>query len=106
MAGSSWKAAGDGAPLADNRCVEPVHVRKASSGRELFGMLHEMGHQLLTPDVVSCIAAINACEKSKQWERAIGLLGEMVHQLLTPDVRSSNVTTSACEKGRAVGGSH
>ena len=66
-----------------------VHVRRASSGRkclpdvvslsaaisasEMFGqredglgLLQEMAHQLLTPDVVSCDAAISACGNGKQ----------------------------------------
>ena len=53
-----------------------------------LGLLQEMVHQLLTPNVVSWSAAISACEKGKQWEGALGLLQEMVHQLLTPDVVS------------------
>ena len=42
-----------------------VHVRRASSERE-FGLLQEMVHQLLTPNVVSFNASINGCEKGKQ----------------------------------------
>ena len=42
-------------------------------------MLHEMVHQLLTPNVVSFSASVSACEKGKQWEGALGLLQEMVH---------------------------
>ena len=42
-----------------------VHVRRASSERD-FGLLQEMVHQLLTPDVVSFSASINGCEKGKQ----------------------------------------
>ena len=44
-----------------------------------LGLLQEMVHQLLTPDVVSFNASISACEKGKQWEGALGLLQEMVH---------------------------
>ncbi len=51
-------------------------------------MLQEMVHQLLTPNLVSCNAAISACEKGNQWEGALGLLQQMVYQLLTLDVVS------------------
>jgi pentatricopeptide repeat protein len=53
-----------------------------------LGLLQEIVHQLLMPDVVSWNAAISTCEKGKQWEEALGLLQEMVHLLLTPDVVS------------------
>ena len=55
---------------------------------------------MLTLDAVSWNAALSACEKSKQWERALGLLEEMVRQLLTPNVVSWNAAMSACEKGK------
>ena len=54
----------------------------------IFGLLQEMVHQLLTPNVVSWSAAVSACEKGMQWEGALGLLQEMPHQLLTPNVVS------------------
>ena len=44
--------------------------------------------QLLTMDVVSWSAAINACEKGEQWWGALGLLQEMAQQVLTPKVVS------------------
>ena len=56
-------------------------------------------HQLLTLDVVSWSAAISACEKGQQWERALGLLEEVMHELLTPNMVSWSAATSACEKG-------
>ena len=40
-------------------------------------MVQEMGHQLVTLDMVSWSAAISACEKEKQRETALGLLQEM-----------------------------
>ena len=46
---------------------------------EALGLLQEMVHKLLTPNVVSFNAAMSACEKGKQWEGALGLLHEMVH---------------------------
>ena len=55
-------------------------------GETALGLLQEMVHQFLTPNVVSWSAAISACEKGKQWEGALALLQEIGHQLLTPDV--------------------
>ena len=64
-------------------------------------MLQEMVHQLPTPDVVRFNAAVSACEKDKQWDRALELLRKTVHhQLLTPDVVSFSAAISACEKGK------
>ena len=57
-------------------------------------------HELLTADVVSCNAAISACEKGRHWEEALGLLEEITGQLLTADVVSWNAAISACEKGK------
>merc|ERR1712136_595237 len=53
----------------------------------------------LRPNVISCSAAITACEKSGQWERALCLFQEMLRQGLQPDIVSYSVTISACEKG-------
>ena len=41
---------------------------KGKQWGEALGLLQEMVHQLLTPDVVSLNAAISACEKGKQSE--------------------------------------
>ena len=51
-------------------------------------MLQRVADQMLTTNSVSWNAAINACEKGKEWERALGLLKVMVHQLLTPNIVS------------------
>ena len=51
-----------------------------------LGLLQEMVHQLLTPDLVRYSAAISACEKSKRWEEVFGLLQKMVHTLVTPNL--------------------
>ena len=63
-------------------CDEGKHWENA------LGLLQEMMHQLLTPDVVSCNASNSACEKGQHWEEALGLLQEMILQLLTPNVVS------------------
>lgn len=44
-------------------------------------------------------SCITACEKGKEWERALSLLGEMSIRRFTPDVVARNATMSACEKG-------
>ena len=44
-----------------------------------IGLLLEMVHHLLAPDVVSFNASTSACEKGKHSEGALGLLHEMVH---------------------------
>ncbi|CAK0897889.1 unnamed protein product [Prorocentrum cordatum] len=46
-------------------------------------------------------AAISACEKTEQWQRALALLSEMWEAKLEPDVISFNAGISACEKARA-----
>ena len=49
---------------------------------EALGLLQEMMHQLLTPDVVSRSAGITTCGNGKRWEGAPGVLQKMVHQQL------------------------
>jgi pentatricopeptide repeat protein len=44
-------------------------------------------------------AAISACEKGGQWEKALQLLEEMRAKDVEPNVITYNATTSACEKG-------
>ena len=51
------------------------------------------------PDVISYSAAISACVKGKQWERALELLEEMKRTDVQPDVVSYSAVISACEKG-------
>jgi pentatricopeptide repeat protein len=48
------------------------------------------------PNVISFSAAISACEKGGQWERALGLLGEMRAVGVEPDVISFNAVIQAC----------
>ena len=40
----------------------------------------------LEPDVISYNAAISACEKGSQWQRALGLLGDMRQLKLEPNI--------------------
>ena len=57
-----------------------------------------MQQRRLEPDVYSFNAAIRACGKSGQWEKALQLLDEMQQRRLEPDVISFNAAISACEK--------
>ena len=51
------------------------------------------------PNVITFSAAISACEKGGQWERALSLLTEMRAQGVEPNVISFNAAISACDKG-------
>ncbi|CAK0860392.1 unnamed protein product [Prorocentrum cordatum] len=54
----------------------------------------------LQPDAFSYNAGISACEKGKQWQRAVALLSEMCEADLDPDVIFSySAGLRACEKG-------
>ena len=46
-------------------------------------------------NVFSCSAAINACNKGRQWQRALDLFWAMPEV----DVVSYNASITACEKG-------
>ena len=51
------------------------------------------------PNVISCSAAISACEKGGEWEQALSLLSSMPGVQVMPIVISCNAAISACEKG-------
>jgi pentatricopeptide repeat protein len=53
----------------------------------------------VAPNVISFSAAISACEKGGQWQRALALLDEMRAKGVAPDVISFSAAISACEKG-------
>ena len=50
-------------------------------------------------DTFSCSAAISACEKGKQPDKALERLVDMQLTGLEPDMITSNASVSACEKG-------
>jgi pentatricopeptide repeat protein len=58
-----------------------------------------MDKRRITPNVISYNAAISACEKSGQWEKALELLREMDNRIIKPKVISYCAAISACEKG-------
>ena len=49
-------------------------------------------------DVITYSAVISACEKCKDYKKALELLQEMKDYGINPDVRTYNATISACEK--------
>ena len=67
-----------------------------------LGLLREMPRRSLQPDVISCSAAISACEEGVQWEAALGLLQEMPSCGHQPEIVSWGATilavSSACAK--------
>lgn len=61
-------------------------------------LLDEMRHRGVEPDVITYSAAILACEKGEQWERALSLLDEMQHGGIEPNEFSFDAAISACER--------
>jgi pentatricopeptide repeat protein len=53
----------------------------------------------IEPEVITYNAAMTACGKASQWERALELLSEMRERGLEPDMITYSVAISACEKG-------
>ena len=51
------------------------------------------------PDMITYSAAISACEKGKQPDKALELLEDMQWSGLEPAVITYNAAISACEKG-------
>ena len=62
-------------------------------------MLDQMRRIGGTPDVISFSAAVSACEKGGQWERALSIFDQMRNAGVMPDMISSSATISACVKG-------
>ena len=67
-------------------------------------VLAEMRARGIEPNVISYNAAISACEKGSQWERALELLGEMRTRGVEPNVINYNTALRAlCRHGTAFG---
>ena len=64
--------------------------------RELFEEMQRRGSQ---PNVITWNAAISACGKGAQWERALEMLEEMQRRGLQPNVITWSAAISACAKG-------
>ena len=73
---------------------------KSADWSAALQVLDDMKAAGVRPNVVCYNAAISACEKARQCDRALELLEELEHLLHTlPDVISYNAAISACEKG-------
>jgi pentatricopeptide repeat protein len=63
-------------------------------------LLQAFPHEVrLQKDIVTCNAAISACEKSCQWKLAVDLLGQIHEEQLQMTVISYNLLISSCAKG-------
>ena len=51
-------------------------------------------------DTITYSAAISACEKGGQWQRALQLLEDMQAKGIPADTITYSAAISACEKGR------
>ena len=80
---------------------EQIHLSKESSGgsKVTLQLLDEMQQRRLEPNVINFNATISACEKGRQWEKALQLPYEMQQRRLEPNVISFNAAISACGKG-------
>ena len=63
-------------------------------------LLEEKG---LEPDVITCSAAISACEKAKQTGKALELLGEMRQKGLGPECDHVQRSHQLMRESQAVG---
>ena len=53
----------------------------------------------MAPNVYTYSGAITACEKGRQWQRALELFEEMQQWSIWPDTITYGALVSACEKG-------
>jgi pentatricopeptide repeat domain-containing protein 1 len=53
----------------------------------------------IAPNVRSYTAAIDACSKGGQWQKALKLLTEMQLQGITPNEKTFTAAIDACSKG-------
>ncbi|CAE7279211.1 MRL1 [Symbiodinium sp. CCMP2592] len=99
--GSSWtKALRVWSDLRDREDADSITFNSAvcacdHPGRwqlavQVYGLLHEARKP---PDAVACSAVISACEKGRQWERALALL---FAPKMRPNVPAFNAAISAC----------
>ena len=61
-------------------------------------LLERMQAAGVAPNVVSYSAAMNACGKAGQWEKALALLEEMPANGATPDLYCHSIAINACGK--------
>eukprot|EP00975_Prorocentrum_lima_P013923 2959038-Prorocentrum_lima.AAC.1 len=58
-----------------------------------------MSHTKVEADTITYSAAISACEKGGEWEKAVELLASMEHAKVEADEITYNAAISACENG-------
>jgi len=52
----------------------------------------------LQPNVVACSAAVSACERGLQWQRALQVLASLPDAGISPNTITMNAAVSACER--------
>lgn len=62
-------------------------------------MLRKMKRRRIDPNLVTCSAAISACEKGGQWKKALDLFRDMWCRGIVLNVITFIAAISACEKG-------
>ena len=65
-----------------------------------LGCLAVMLQTAVLPNVISCSAAVSACEKGQQWQQALGDLAVMQQAAVLPNVISYAAAISACVRGQ------
>ena len=65
-----------------------------------LGCLAVMLQTAVLPKVISCSAAVSACEKDQQWQQSLGVLAVMQQAAVLPNVISYIAAISACEMGQ------
>ena len=60
--------------------------------------LDPCGSRAVAPNVVTYTAAISACQKGWQWERAVALLADMQRDGVKPNTITYNALLSACAR--------
>ena len=76
-----------------NRAVAVAMADGPHAGLALLESMHRRG---LAPNVISYSAAISACEKGGQWQRALSLLRSMVRHAVEAPAPPSSPTVPLC----------
>ena len=61
-------------------------------------MFEETRKQGIPTNVITHSATISACEKGRQWQRAVGLFEEMSKRGIQSNVITWSATTNACRQ--------
>ena len=63
-----------------------AQLRRLGSPREALDLFDKLNDNGLEPEVVTYTAAISACDKSRQWDRAFELFDELKQRGLEPTI--------------------